>query len=520
MYALGTYYAHANQCDRDYTKAIGLFHEAIAKDNVESLVQLGILHQYGRGVDVNIGEAIRFFARAAEKGSEDGKAYLYAIKLVVKNEVTDCGDGSHPVCILAAAKYQARQSPDDALVLARSAAETDLPEAWSYYASFLPVTEAIPLYQRAAARDDPSAQAALARLYDKGKDLPKNAKELEHMAKLAAEQNDPVGLYYYAKVKLNAKDEQLAITMLQKSAAQKHRRAQYKLGKILAQKSRNSEAIDYLTRAGDQGYCKALNRLGKLCLRLGDVSRAESAFTRSTNQQNVKGSLELGKIKLKRNDFEGALLAFLFAADKGKKCEAQFLAATIYEEKVHNIEQAKQYYKLAADQKHAEAAYRYAKCVVAEDKGAAQTYYQMAAMADHVEAAGQLALLLLENGKSNEAEKWLKIADSKGIVDASVKLGRLWLDSKPADGLKKLEKCVTQNIPEAQFLYGKALCEGVLCARNEARGTELLTAASRHGWKEAEEFLAELEQQKLRRSQFVEPVAEGEAAQQQDVPVP
>lgn len=71
---LGFLYYTGNGVIKDLAKAFSLFQYAALQDNAGSQNNLGVMYEYGQGVKRDLQKAVQWYKRAADNGSEDGKA--------------------------------------------------------------------------------------------------------------------------------------------------------------------------------------------------------------------------------------------------------------------------------------------------------------------------------------------------------------------------------------------------------------------------------------------------------------
>ena len=79
-FGLGVMYQFGNGVEKDEKKAMEYYVEAANEDVVEAMHNIGYLYQHGKGVDVDLKEAIKWYGKAANLGygvSQNDLAYLY-----------------------------------------------------------------------------------------------------------------------------------------------------------------------------------------------------------------------------------------------------------------------------------------------------------------------------------------------------------------------------------------------------------------------------------------------------------
>ena len=321
---------------------------------------------------------------------------------------------------------------------------------------------AVKYYRIAADQGHMRAQFNLALCYEKGEGVAKDYKEAVKYYKLAADQG-------YAKAQNNlalcydngygvAQDYKKAAIYYKLAADQGDVEAQYNLalcydnGQGVAQNDK--EAARYYKLATDQGDMDAQYNVA-LCYHIGrgvakDCKEAARYYKLAADQGHTAAKRFLKQLEATP---AGELLSVEENFSKGK--EFYFRLDYI---------KAVKYYKLAADQGHAEAQYNLGRCYekgegVSKDYKEAEKYYKLAADQGDVTAQFNLARCytrLCFQGTYKDAAKYYKLAADQGNAAAQYKLA-FWYESgigvdkdyKEAEKYYKL--AADQGHAEAQF---------------------------------------------------------------------
>ncbi|WP_133166959.1 tetratricopeptide repeat protein [Solimicrobium silvestre] len=213
--------------DKDYTKAAQLYKESALSGNVKAQVILGMLYQYGRGLDMDYSKAISWYQKAANQGevsaqdklgsmyeNGQGVAQDYKQAAFLYRKAADLGfaDAQFHLGILYAIGGGVEQSYQQALAWYTKAAGVVIPlppGAYNHKISLTPEAAAYNIgvlyeyglgvkkdlgkagdwYARAAWRNLPSAQFKLGFLQEFGGDsIGQSYRNAEHWYQKATEQ--------------------------------------------------------------------------------------------------------------------------------------------------------------------------------------------------------------------------------------------------------------------------------------------------------------------------------------------
>jgi len=199
---IGTWYYKGEHYAKDYAKALKWWQLAAKQNNVEALGNIGLLYQYGHGVEADSTKAVEYYVASINKGNE---------KLLKQREMLAEKGGDGFDAILCAICYQSGKG---------------VAKDWQ---------KAVHYYELAIKTGSIDACRELGFLYNKQRQTDK----AQRMFKAAAESGDVPSSYQYAKSILNAKNstgkENEAVVYLIKAAEAGHPQAQCDLGTLYYQ---------------------------------------------------------------------------------------------------------------------------------------------------------------------------------------------------------------------------------------------------------------------------------------------
>jgi len=300
---------------KDGRAAQGFRHLALAARRGwrEAQYRTGMCYLQGVGAPRSVGEAMRWFERAAQAGCRDSQfqlAVVYLREQQSNHRSSDVATGGF------AFKEQAGTSnPDLAFAWARKAAQADLPEAQALLGSLLQsgpardrhADEAEQWYAKSAAAGCPQGSLglglALARRARSDDDWRRVANEIEKATKA----NLPNAQYVMGSLlELGlgvTKDVARATALYRRAAVAGLPAAQARLGVALLDQRRvgaHIEAETWLRRAGEQGVVDAWVVLGQQMLNghLGerDPEQAAVLFQRAPEQGHPGAMYALGAL--------------------------------------------------------------------------------------------------------------------------------------------------------------------------------------------------------------------------------
>lgn len=216
------------------------------------------------------------------------------------------------------------------------------------------------------------------------------------------------------------------------------------------------QAIIYLKKAHEFGHPQALFNLGLLYEEdLEDNQKAKKYYERSSTLHNsALSQYYLGSILLEEGDIEGAKRYYKLSADNGDE-DAQFEIALLLS-KENNMEQAVHYYQLSADQGHLDAQRHLGIHFIQKNNiNEAIRYYRMAAKQGDADAQWNLACIFYRQNNIEKAKKYWRLAAEQGNVEAQFNLGLTLKDEGKIQEAKHfLDKAAQQGHMNAQCNLG------------------------------------------------------------------
>lgn len=208
-YISNLYYTSHYVMPEDVTRAIQLYEDAVADNNVPATYNYGRLHWEGVLVAKNDKKAITFFEKAATLGCTEAMEKLGDIYRNGEHDITkDFAQAEkwyrkaadmnnyHSMYYLATlyCTDNAGARASDGVALLQKAADKDYPEAIDYLAGLYidgkvvtqDVDKGISLYKKAAKLDYPESMDHLAMLYQEGVNLPKDPATVTYWQNKAA----------------------------------------------------------------------------------------------------------------------------------------------------------------------------------------------------------------------------------------------------------------------------------------------------------------------------------------------
>lgn len=221
---IGMWYYKGEHFEQDYKKAYSWWTNAAAQLNIQAIGNIGLLYQYGRGVEADSVKALRQYTSSIRRGNKE---------LLKEREATaeegNCFDGV--LCgVCYAEGYGTKRNAE----------------------------KAIHYFEIAAKQNSPIALRELGYLYQRSAD---NSKAVESFKK-AADAGDTFSAYQYAKIALSAKDtisdKKEAIVYLVKAAEAGIPQAQCDLGTFYYQgkyvTKDQATATQLFTKAAIKGW--------------------------------------------------------------------------------------------------------------------------------------------------------------------------------------------------------------------------------------------------------------------------
>ena len=183
-----------------------------------------------------------------------------------------------------------------------------------------------------------------------------------------------------------------------------------------------------------------------------------------------------------------------------------------------NIEDAAEYYQLAAEKGHAKAQFNLATCYISGE-GVEQNFYEAAKwykLAAEQGIAGSQCMigLMYLRGKEvplnyNEAAKWLRLAAEQGIPEAQIQLGRMYsqgmgVEQNFYEAAKWAKLAAEQGFALAQTMLGMFYENGIGVEKNYNEAIRWLRLAAEQGESSAIMELNRLELQEWHHNKVMQ----------------
>lgn len=435
-------YIQGKGVPRDGRKVLGLLVPLAAEGSIGALSGLGDLFAKGAGtVAVDLPRAARYYARAAAGGDVHGK---YQLALMLLDGVGLPADVPKAVALL-----EELGAAGDPWILMQLA---------DVYASgkASPAERAIDYFRDAAATGNSAAMVRLAQVYQAGigSAAPK-ATEAAVLLEKAAALGDVAGQVLLAQMLLadgKAEATARAVDLLEQASAKGEVWPATILSSLYAQGTKipadGSRAVELLQPFANQGNAAALVGLGDIYAKGAagiptDLPMARELFTRAAATGDLSAMNRLGFMLLSGQGGETdtmrglELLEPVIASDD---TWAMLQLADHYAEGVTlplNAVKAMGYYQRAAELGNAAglsrlgSLYRNGLGEIGADRAAALGYFERAAAAHDGSGRIYMALMLLEDGPSQD------IARAVQLLDATARTGDAWATTILADMLIK-----------------------------------------------------------------------------------
>ena len=393
-FKLGEYNFYGKGIEINETEAVKWYRKAVSSINCErALFRLGECYEYGVGVVKNKFEAVKYYQRSAEYGYTEAEVALGKCYLNGEGIEKDFEEAVRffrlANCCNADAQYYL------GLCYEEGKGVKSIP------------AEAVKWYLKSAEQGYANAQCNLGNCYSYGRGVTQSYTEAVKWYRKAAEQGlaeaqSALGSCY-ANGRGVDKDYLEAIKWYRKAAEQGFVKAQYNLGvcydKGYGVDKNVAEAVKWYRKAAEQGFASAQNNLG-VCYDEGD------GVTQSHTE---------------------AVKWYRKAAEQGY-ADAQFNLGVCYDEGdgvTQSHTEAMKWYRKAAEQGYADAQFNLGVCYT-KGEGVTQSH--------------------------TEAVKWYRKAAEQGLASAQYNLGVCY---KKGHGVDK-------NIAESVKWFNKAAAQGVV----------------------------------------------------------
>ena len=548
--SLGLAYDLGRGIGQSYAEALKWYRRATEKGNARGQYLLGTLYENAQGVPKDLAAAARWYRLSADQGDSSGQWSLA--------RAYERGQG-------------VTQSDTEAVKWFRLSAEKGFAPAQNSLGVMYETgkgvradnREAVKWYRLAFDQGNVPATFNLADMYEFGKGIGKDMNEAMRLYRLAADQgNDsakkalerlaaapapamPAAQAYEEALRLwngtgVAKNEAEAVRLFRIAAEQGHGEAQasvgyaYDMGTGVAKS--DAEALKWYRLSAATGNSRGQVLLGTMYEGAQGVARdyneALKWYRLGANQgnayglNNLAGMYEFGKGVSK--DMNEALRLYRSAADKGSeeaKKSLQRLGASAsvmsadkaFEEAqrywngtgvARNESEAVRFYRIAADQGHAEAqaslgyAYDIGKGIAKSDAEALKWYRLSAASGN---ARGQWLLGTMYEGAQGvakdvaEAVKWYRLSANQSNGKGQTALGRMYRDGlgvaqNDAEAFRLFRLSVTNGNADANGDLAWCYENGRGVGKNMSEAIRLHQLAARQGLQYSKDALTRLGQ--------------------------
>ena len=438
---------------KQYAEAIRCFQDAISLGDLEAQQRLGIIYEYGYGVEKDVKEALRLYTEAAQQGNP-----------VAQNTLGGIYADGHLVTMDKA--------------------------------------EAVKWYRMAAEQGNANAQFNLAECYKKGTGVTINLDEANRWYQASAEshrkkakQGDASAMemlaYYYQRglgVKRNNQESdhwyQAALEAYKKEAEEGFVYSQNKVGNFYyygnGVKKNYSEALKWYSEAAEQGYTAAYSSLGWIYYNGGhgvqqDFQKAFQWFSKSaddgswTSMERVAEFYKDGKGVAKdtvksQQYYNKAMEELLQGAELGRTYSMEYIGDRYRDGKgvKKDVATAMQWYQKALEAGNDDVLYNIGYMYERDkDYKEAMKWYRLGTDKNNASCQRSLgSMYYLGNGVSvdySEAIKWFKKAAENGNDYAIKQMGDVYhKQKKDAEALKYYQEYYDWN-PQYGAQYIAAL---------------------------------------------------------------
>ena len=462
----------------DKEEAARLFKQAADDGNAQASFNYAQMHDAGDGVPVDHEEAAKYYKIAADQGNKDGMLHI--------GKMLRSGTGVPP-------------DKEEAARYMKMAADEGVVEAMFEYGSMLSDGEGVSAdkvesaryFKMAADEGHVESMCKYGSLLTLGEDVPANGEEASRYFKMATDQGSVDGAIAYCRMLIKGDVIEQNLPEAEKILKSYHHLKNLTVvtlfAKICKKQKKYDQSFALLSKCSEKGCSEAMYELGKQIYKgqgcEKDDNEAKKLFenaknngieksdkylnllsTETTAASNEEDAESLNKQGIKLRDGDGvevdneeAKRYFKMAADKGN-VQAMYNYGMMLS-KEHRNEEAATYVKMAADEGEASALNSYGVMLdtgegVPFDKEESARYIKMAADQNLPKAMYNYALIL-DNGdgipeNKEEAAKYYKMAADNGDIDAMYNYAMMLEDGEG----------VPVDIDEARKYYKMAADKG------------------------------------------------------------
>jgi TPR repeat protein len=504
---------NGNGVAKNETEAVRLYRQAADQGHAPSQASLGYAFDLGKGVTKNDAEALKWYRQSAAAGNARGQWLLGTMYEQAQAVTRDYAEAVKWYRLSANQGYASGQA--------------DLADMYEYGKGIAKdMNEALRLYRLAADQGNDSAKKALDRLktvvpamsaekaYEEalrlwnGTGVAKNEAEAVRLFRIAADQGHgdaqaSLG-YAYDMGTGVAKSDAEALKWYRMSAATGNARGQVLLGTMFegAQGVTRdySEALKWYRLAANQGNAYGQNNLGGM-YEFGrgvtkDMNEALRLYRLAADQGNDNAKKSLERLKT---------AAPVMSADKAYEEAQRYWNGTGV---AKNEAEAVRFYRIAADQGHAEAqaslgyAYDMGKGIAKSDPEALK-WYRLSAASGNARGQWLLGTMYeLAQGVSKdvaEALKWYRLSANQGNGKGQSALARMYRDGtgvaqSDAEALRLFRLSVASGNADANGDLAWCYENGRGVTKNMSEAIRLHQLAARQGLQYSRDALTRLGQ--------------------------
>ncbi|MGW3961546.1 tetratricopeptide repeat protein [Amycolatopsis sp. NPDC005003] len=199
--------------------------------------------------------------------------------------------------------------------------------------------------------------------------------------------------------------------------------AVYPFADLLRETGRTAEAVELYRRAADAGQEQAMACLGELAAEAGRLEEAEDWYRRALESGDVTASINLGALRHEAGAVDEAEQLWRRAAEDGWP-EAMYNLGILCRDADRPAE-AMRWWRQAAERDYVAAMLELGTHLYLAGDPEAEEWLRQAADQDDAGAMNNLAAVLADAGRMDEARTWWERAAGGGDADAALNLATL-----------------------------------------------------------------------------------------------
>ncbi len=440
-------------------------------------IRIASMYLNGKGTNINIDEAVKWFEKSAEQGNPDAAYQLGYIYSSEKYALSDIAKSN---------KYYAAALSDYEKAEEENSNATAEYRIGLIYLNGLGVDKnidkAVHWFSKSTSNGNASAAYKLAVLYDEGTEVTKNPEKAFLFYQLSSELGNPYANYKLGNISLENSDIPQAIKYFEQAADNNISHAWYRLGQIYsdteygvldAEKANvcyGNALQQYISDYQENPDDFIAYRIGQMYFNaqgtVQDIPQSIAWFEKSAEQGNPDAAYQLGIIHSqpdsdffdtnKANDyFSFALNSYLNSETEQKNSTTEYRLGKMFlsgQGTEKDIDKAVKWFEKALVNENINAAYQLGKIYysgtdVPQNLRRAEEFFKMSAENNNPYACYYLGNISLENNDIPQAIKYFEQAADKNISHAWYRLGQIYSDT--GYGVLDTEK--------ANICYGNAL---------------------------------------------------------------